>query len=257
VSIGNLYIPQQVFGSVERMGGPSFEGDNFDGILGLCPSKGKYQKTTVIQNLMKLEQIRTPVFSLWLAHNLGGGGILTIGEIKESLALDRLVWFKTVNPKRWATLVTGFRFGKFDIPIKGVSVAVLDSGTSFMSIPERFAKKINRALGAVYSSRDHMFEVACEEIVHFPNIRISLERHEFILTPDDYISVFDFGCFSNIEGRNVFAGQRQDREVWILGGTFLRAHFTAYNVERGTFAIAPSNRKASKEVSKCIIKRGA
>lgn len=254
MSIGSLHIPEQIFGSVERMGGPSFEGDNFDGILGLCPSKkGKYQKTTVIQNLMDLEQIKDPVFSLWLAHSLGDGGILSLGEIKDSLALERLIWFKTVNPKRWATLVTGFRFGKSEIPIKGVNVAVLDSGTSFMSIPERFAKRINRALGAVYSSRDHMFEVACDEIVHFPNIRISLDKHEFILTPDDYISVFDFGCFSNIEGRNVFAGPHQDREVWILGGTFLRAHFTAYNVEKGTFAIAPSLRKAGKEILKCKV----
>lgn len=237
------------FGAATAMRGLSLFGDNFDGILGLCPGSSRKGRDSLLDVLYKQKQIRQRVFSIWLPPEPTDIGRLTIGRIAEERTGSDVYWFNVEPGSKWKIPLVGFEFNGVKLN-RGKSAAVFDSGSTNIHIPSRAFKAIHDRLNARFSKDMNAFEVECEDISTFPTINLILGNLKINLKPEDYILTQELGCFTAFEERNL---AKRGSETWIFGCPFMRAYFTAYDVENSRFGIALPNKKFGKRPGRCKI----
>lgn len=235
VQIGRLKINDLRFAAAAELNGPSLVGRTFDGLMGLCPRRSRYNHDNFIETLYLDGLISHPVFSIWLGPGLRDGGKLSVGRIAEEYADSKIVWFSTGPRNKWSTRLDSFQVGNVEF-VRRASAFILDSGTTMIIIPEAAARAIYEQIGAVLDRKERMMRVNCRHVHTFPSIKMNLEdRYDIILHPEQYIISKQSGCFSAFEGRDIIRGGLQ---YWVMGGPFLRSHFTAYNLRDREFGIA-------------------
>jgi len=222
------------FGGAKEMNGGSLVGGSFDGIMGLCPKGSRWGHETLLENLHRNGLVDKKMFSLWLTPHPSEGGSLTLGRVAEELTETEIHWFDAGKRNKWVTHLTSFQFGTKEFVEEDAGVAI-DSGCTNIIIPTRAADAIHRSMGAVYSDQDQAWEVDCAIAWRFPMITLHLGKLRLTLKPDQYLIFNDHGCFSLFDGRDV---HKYGVQMWILGCPFLRAYFTAYDMENKRFGVA-------------------
>ncbi|KAL3181289.1 hypothetical protein MRX96_008786 [Rhipicephalus microplus] len=103
--------------------------------------------------------------------------------------------------------------------------AVVDSGTSFVSGPQKDVETLHKVIGAKRTGPGY-YEVDCNEISKLPPITFNLNGKAFPLKGEDYtIKIPVQGgvqCFTRIS-------EEERSELWILGALFTQSYYTVFD----------------------------
>lgn len=249
VSIGQVEARNLYFGGAMEMRGVSLVGDNFDGIIGLCPRSSRARRESLLETLYQQEQISHRIFSIWLPPEPAQTGRLTLGRIAEERTDTEVYWFNIEPGSKWKIPLKSFEFdGKRFI--RGKAAAAFDSGSTNIHIPSRAFKVIHDRLNARFSEEANAYEVRCEDVSSFPTISIVLGNLRLSLEPEQYIITQERGCYTAFEERNL---TKHGAETWIFGCPFMRAYFTAYDLDNGRFGIAIPTKRIRTRPGACKI----
>lgn len=196
------------------------------------------QKSTFIDVLWRQHQIKRAIFSfvLYDYDDKDNESYMLLGGIEDNLFYDSLFWLRNHDPLFWSLSVTHVGFGSTFGKAEGR--AIIDSGTSYILCPRHILSGIHKLIGAVL--KDSFYEVPCENIRRMPTITIVIDDDlEIPLYPEDYTYRLHDVCYSN------FLPMEKDDDVrsrkkpdWILGASFLRTYYIAFDMEESRIGIA-------------------
>ncbi|CAN0203777.1 unnamed protein product [Scytosiphon promiscuus] len=239
-----------------------------DGIMGMgVPSAGTEQ--SVFQDLVDANVVDVPIFSFYMGNvdTDSPTGVLTLGGVNQTHYEGCLEWIdisKSQVPNGfWSVVLIDIKVGSSSILRSPVS-AMLDTGSSVIVGPYADVAYLANEIGAMclaFSGSDtsSVIVVDCMEdpgavqlilaqcTADFGEIKLSFGGDDFILTANELLqpledfvssaesysytsSVSNPGCLFGMMGHN--------ENMWILGDSFLRTFYTAYNVEDETVGLA-------------------
>ncbi|KAI8388107.1 aspartic peptidase domain-containing protein [Radiomyces spectabilis] len=143
----------------------------------------------------------------------------------------------------WKATLTCVKLGhKVDIKLAPKSLASMNSGTKFISAPEKQADLLHKAIGATYDSETHTYQMKCCEVDKLPDLEFSFQGYKITLPPSQWTAKTkhdDEMCYTMIR-RNTH------EKDWILGMSFLNNFYHIYDLgnKRIGLAVTKSNTKA-------------
>eukprot|EP00998_Keelungia_sp_KM082_P004932 NODE_1628_length_1273_cov_158.862129_g1613_i0.p2 GENE.NODE_1628_length_1273_cov_158.862129_g1613_i0~~NODE_1628_length_1273_cov_158.862129_g1613_i0.p2 ORF type:complete len:409 (+),score=118.03 NODE_1628_length_1273_cov_158.862129_g1613_i0:63-1229(+) len=251
VGFGGLQITKTTFAETEKEPGVAFVAAKFDGVLGMAYQAIAVDNVTPVwQRALQEGLIQTPVFGFWLAKEAnthGKGGELTLGGTDSSHYSGSLTWIPLISETYWEIAFDGIAIGSERVKMPETKRAVVDTGTSLMTLPTEDAYKVNKALNCTMMpvTAECTF-VTCptaSQKASMPTIQyfIGDGSVKFELTPDDYIMEItaegQTQCLSGFMALNMPAPAGP---LVILGDVFIRKYYAAFDVTNNKvgFAVA-------------------
>ncbi|RQM21050.1 hypothetical protein B5M09_004135 [Aphanomyces astaci] len=245
--LGSLVVPNAIYGVGIKS---NVLVDGNQGILGLSfPSISVFSKQragVVAANSTKQYPIQfLDRFSMFLTSSEGEAGSTLIlnGEDSQRIAKDKLVGYKIpLNETSHWTIqlrsldVENDPHRNFSQPcsMSGSCLAIVDSGTTFLSMPSLLFKQFAIAYLKPGTPQGCAFNIQlqyyiCPKDTALPKLTLGLgETASFVLNPWDYSWVHSETEIAVQIQRNPARGSLADR--WILGDTFLKVYYTTYHV---------------------------
>ena len=127
-----------------------------------------------------------------------------------------------------------------DVSAGRACVALIDTGTSFIGVPAQlytaFAQRISSARPDCIQHGITQILTCSSTATHsLPTLAFTLSAsHTYTLTPADYLTEHTVG----IMPLHSSMGGQQSVELFILGDTFLRTFYTAFDMDRAAVGIA-------------------
>jgi len=270
INIGGLDVPNYTFAEISStLGfGALWFASDFDGICGLgLPNLADMKLTTPIQALAPL--LAENVFAFYLGAEDGDGtSELVFGGVDESHYSGQFAYAPVMDTvpghmAYWMVAVDNFKIGDEDFE---VSAAIVDSGTSLMTVPKKMFKKLVSALGArpltvhiplIGDEDTGMYAVDCD--ADAPAIKIVVAGKELVLTMGDYVLESEDDeddqdhsetCLLGIQAMDIPIMKNQRKPTVILGDVFMRKYyvkFDAGNLRLG-FALARQESLAERAI---------
>ena len=212
LTIGNVSVHNITFGEATVLIGlgPVFLYGAFDGILGLA------FESTVFD--MLVQSGVNSIFSLYITYD--NIGELILGGYDSSKFIEPLIWTSLVsNNNMYWQIVTNITF--YNMTLLQTSV-IIDSGTSFLSIPTQYFNTLIYLTNAVLIS--NVYKVNCN-MNNYQPILITISNQEFTIPASKYILQDSKSsiCFLGLENNN------NSDNVWILGDVFMRSYYTVFD----------------------------
>ena len=211
----------------------------FEGIIGMSPRLTGYQtnRPTFMKKLVDEKIIRRMIFSFILEDfdsRDSEGSYMIFGGIDKRLLLDELYWINSNHHLFWKIPITHVGFGSTFGKAKGQ--AIIDSGTSFILCPENILAGINNLIGARQEDAT-FYSVNCKAVSDLPSITLITEGDfHMVLEPDVYIQKEQGICYTVfLPSPSKQPGQPPD---WILGASFLRRFYVAFDMDKQSIGIA-------------------
>ncbi|KAE9981791.1 hypothetical protein EG328_011383 [Venturia inaequalis] len=222
-----------------------------DGILGLGRPETLASDATGVKApsfldaLVSQKVISSKLFGLALWRSADGGN--NDGEINFG-SPDSSRYDGDLNNIAAVKSTSGF----WEIPIADAGVdgkkvgitgrtAIIDSGTSFILMPQDDAAKLHKAIPNS-SQNDESFTVPCDST---NKVQIVFGTVTYDISPKDYIgNPSGSGCASNIIGRQVF-GSKQ----WLLGDVFMKNVYTVFDYDQQRVGFGVKRASVSNHVS--------
>ncbi|KAJ3189613.1 hypothetical protein HK101_008844 [Irineochytrium annulatum] len=250
----------------------------YDGILGLTFENG-LNTTTPHENIfygMATQKVVTnPVFGVWLNHSAtpgqavsNVGGEVTLGFIDPNHYQGNLTYLNVVDTNTslgpryfWGVQCDGVIAGQQRIAASTPQTyAILDSGTSFVSVDEdTFQSIVNALITAVTSVQgltdsigDIIYTCPCDEVAQLPNITIVLSGNFFNISYKDYVISDGFACYIGImsSGFSPLAlPPGVAPNVWILGDVFMRKWYSVFDYTGRVGLALVANTTATQNLS--------
>lgn len=157
-----------------------------------------------------------------------------IGEVDLSHADGDLTYIPIYGtPAYWSISLDSMSLGsKLNLNIK---VAILDTGSSLIVVPEEDAYSVLEAIDAAGDCgvNDNGF-IICDCYKYpassYPDWIFELGQHSFSLSPEDY--------FWQDSGQCLLLAQVSSMPMWIIGDVFLRKYFTVHDMDQARVGIA-------------------
>lgn len=169
---------------------------------------------------------------------------MIIGGIDRQLYRGDMDWVENNSLYYWSLPVTHVAFGRTYGQAKGS--AIIDSGTSYISCPDRILEGMHQLIGARPGKDEPFWTVDCDNIARMPTFTLVInDAFEVPLYPRDYTYKIGSTCFS------AFLPMDHDNEDprnpdWILGAAFLRSYYVAFDMKNSQIGIARyKHRRAS------------
>lgn len=222
-----------------------------DGILGLGRPETLASDATGVKApsfldaLVSQKVISSKLFGLALWRSADGGN--NDGEINFG-SPDSSRYDGDLNNIAAVKSTSGF----WEIPIADAGVdgkkvgttgrtAIIDSGTSFILMPQDDAAKLHKAIPNS-SQNDESFTVPCDST---NKVQIVFGTVTYDISPKDYIgNPSGSGCASNIIGRQVF-GSKQ----WLLGDVFMKNVYTVFDYDQQRVGFGVKRASVSSHIS--------
>ena len=230
VTLGNFSIANQGFAQVTNASGLglAYAIGHFDGILGLAwDSISVDHTTTVFQNLLAQFPHTKKQFAFFLPDHKSQAGQLDIGGANPDHYEGELVEVKLTNETYWETRASTITFGGeslvSDAPV------VLDTGTSTLVAPTEIVHRIGRLINGTKMNDMNrtIYTVSCLTVPFLPNLTVTLNGHDWVLRPEDYIiNQYDIECMLAIMGMDL---PKRMGPLWILGDVFIRRVYTVFD----------------------------
>lgn len=242
LSIGGMKVEGQEFGETTKEPGLTFALGRFDGIMGLgFDTIAVGGVTPPFYNMVSQGLVDKSLFSFWIGRAKDGtpeGGELLLGDINRDHFKGELKWAPVIRKGYWEVKMNGFSVGdeELELPGQGWARAAIDTGTSLIAVPSRISDAINKKIGAKKGFRG-VHTVDCAALDTLPSITFTFGKHDFELSPKDYILQAQGTCISAFMGIDVPAPAGP---IWIIGDAFLRAYYTVYDLENERVGFAPS-----------------
>ena len=220
VTIGSISVLKQEFAEVTDSSGiATFDQDtHMDGILGCgFTSISQGLVPPVFLNALAQGLISDTVFSFYLSSTDGQTSELTFGGVDSNRYIGTLQYFNVTLEEYWEVKFAGLSVnGK---AYNTVSRAILDTGTSLLVGPQADVDNLVQVLGATMSDVG-LYEYSCS--ANLPDLVFTFDTTPFHLTQSDY-SIFDgTNCYLGIQSLS-------DAPLWIVGDTFLRKFYVAFD----------------------------
>jgi len=186
--IASLNVPQQdmLLVTTNRLAG--YEYAMYDGILGLGTDKEARKGTPSFLTALP----SADKFTICIGSRNKENGVLLIGNA----TIDVLDWLPSLSfPARaiytgdipfWGVYMSSIKMSDgFSVDCQPACAAVIDSGTSLMSLPSVMVYSLLDQIGNDYNAD-------CSNVAaKLPNIVLTLEGQKFYLRPQDYMVVVD------------------------------------------------------------------
>lgn len=208
-----------------------------DGILGI--GRGESAEGTVdIMDVLKTSNlIGAKLYGIHLNRAKDGlkDGELNFGEPNKDLYDDDLNYIPTVQNEAgfWEIKVDNVGVDGVELGIGGTT-AVIDTGTSFILMPETDATSVHDLIPG-YKKSGETYTVPCDTT---KVIWIEFGGQKYNISTADYIGgkLASGDCASNIIGRQTF-GEKQ----WLIGDVFLKNVYSVFDFDNSQVGFGVKN----------------
>jgi len=242
VSLAGLTASQVTFAEATKWS-DDFESEQMplDGLLGLAfSSVSSANAETLVDVLLRQGKIKERVFSFYLTADAASGSQFILGQPDLSLTSGQELTYLDLASSQgmWLLSMQGIKFGDQTLSYcQGASCGVLvDTGTSFIGMPTPDFYDFVSRIQAVrpdcgLDSGSGLILCSSSSASGFPDLSFSLQGHYFTLTGDMY-----YDQVQQVVGMmpiDVGSGGG----FWILGDTFLKHHYTVFDMDQRKIGI--------------------
>ncbi|KAH0618839.1 hypothetical protein JD844_018335 [Phrynosoma platyrhinos] len=206
----SIVVTNQEFGLSKNEPGANFVYAEFDGILGMAyPSLA----STVC---------------ICSQPNAQYGGEVVFGGVDTRLYSGQIYWAPVTEELYWQIGIQEFSIGGQATGwcSQGCQ-AIVDTGTSLLTVPKQF---MNSFLNAVGAQQDQYGQntVNCNTVQNLPTISFTINGVSFPLPPSAYILNNNGYCMVGIQP--TYLPSQNGQPLWILGDVFLREYYSVYDM---------------------------
>jgi saccharopepsin len=236
VEIGDIKLKDVLFAEATSEPGLAFAFGKFDGILGLG-----YDTISVnhivppFYEMIKQKALDSAVFAFYLgsADKDGDDSEVVFGGIDKSHYTGEMTTIPVRRKAYWEVNFDAISFGDSVAELDNTG-AILDTGTSLITLPGTLAELLNKEIGAK-KGFNGQYTVECDARDGLPDLGFSLAGNNFTITAYDYILEVQGSCISAITPMDIKAPVGP---LAILGDAFLRKWYSVYDLENNTVGIA-------------------
>ena len=141
-----------------------------------------------------------PIVSFYFSDNSNEGNEseAVFGGVNNAHFTGDLVKINVRRKAYWEVDLETIDFGEDTHTLENTG-AVLDTGSSLISLPSDLAELLNYEIGAKRSRTGH-WTVECDKRDSFPDLTFTLAGHKFSIGPYDYILEVSGSCISSFTG---------------------------------------------------------
>lgn len=235
LTIGDLVIPKQDFGETTNEPGLAFAFGKFDGILGLG-----YDTIAVnhivppFYNALNRGLLDDPVFAFKLGDtNKGTESSFTLGGIDKSAYSGELTYLPVRRKAYWEVQFDAITLGHETAELENTG-AVVDTGTSLLTLPSGLAEIINSQIGAT-KGWNGQYSVDCNTRDSLPDLTFNLDGYNFTLSAYEYTLEVSGSCISAITPLDF---PEPIGPLAIVGDAFLRKYYSVYDYGNNAVGLA-------------------
>nr|XP_056701676.1 gastricsin-like [Euleptes europaea] len=239
MTLQNIVVTNQEFGLSENEPGTNFIYAQFDGILGMAyPSLAVGGATTALQAMLQESLLTQPVFSFYLSNQPSSqyGGEVVFGGVDSRLYSGQIYWAPVTQELYWQIGIQEFSIGGQGTGwcSQGCQ-AIVDTGTSLLTVPQQFMGSFLNAVGAQQNQYGE-YAVDCSSVQNLPTISFTINGISFPLPPTAYILNNNGYCTVGIEP--TYLPSQNGQPLWILGDVFLRQYYSVYDMGNNRIGFA-------------------
>ena len=191
---------------------------------------------SIIHSLYNKHYIEHRSFGLYFSQTSLSGNLFFGGVPKDFV--DEFPYshqFKVMskNQPSWKIEINKIQFNETTIMIN--NNVVLQSNIKYIKAPESFLYQLADTVFKDYIKTNacifhketltKYFQCACEEIIHFPNMKITIGDVEVEFSLNEMFFNNDFVCPFMIESSSIYLNQ------WVFGLTFLQRYISYYDID--------------------------
>ena len=231
--LGDMTVEKQDFGEATEEPGLAFAFGRFDGILGLGFDTISVDRVTPpFYNMISQGLIDEPVFAFYLAPQSGESEVV-FGGADEAHFTGKMTKLPVRRKAYWEVQLDAISFGDETANLEDTG-AILDTGTSLITLPSTLAELINSELGAK-KSFNGAYTVDCSKRETAPDMTFNLSGYKFTISAQDYIIEAQGSCLSGFMGMDI---PEPAGPLVILGDVFLRRYYSVYDVGNSAVGLA-------------------
>ncbi|XP_077155644.1 gastricsin-like [Ranitomeya variabilis] len=234
VSVQGLTITNQEFGLTYSESGSSFYYSKFDGIFGMAyPAMSAGGATTAMQGMLQQNLLNYPIFSVYMSSQ---SGEVIFGGVDNSLYSGQILWAPVTQQVYWQIGIDEFAVnGQATGWCSNGCQAIVDTGTSPLTIPQEYMGTLLQDLGA-QQGQNGQFLVDCNNVQNLPSISFTINGNQFSIPPSGYISENNGYCTVAFE--ETYLPSQNGQPLWILGDVFLRQYYSVYDMSNNRVGFA-------------------
>ena len=233
VTIGDLTIKGQDFAEATSEPGLAFAFGRFDGILGLGYDTISVNRIVPpFYKMMDQKLVDEPVFAFYLA-NTDGDSEVVFGGVDKSRYEGKITTIPLRRKAYWEVDFDSISFGDDTADLENTG-AILDTGTSLITLPSQLADMLNAQMGAK-KGYNGQYSIDCAKRDSLPDITFGLSGYNFTLGPEYYILEVSGSCISTFTPMDIPAPAGP---LAILGDAFLRKYYSIYDAGANTVGVA-------------------
>jgi len=237
VTVAGVRATNQAFSTVTTLSS-GFATDPADGILGLAfPSLSNMNKNPFFTTAKAEGSVPINMFGFFLAQN---GSQLYLGGTATDLYQNSTLEFHPINPASGFWQVPGASAKVNSAVAVANFSAIIDSGTTIMYGPPAAVAKLYSMVpgAAVFDSANGFYSFPCASV---PNIAFSWGRSDWAITAANFnlglTAVGSSQCVGALVGEDLGLGAN----VWLLGDSFMKNVYTAFDFDHPAVGFAALN----------------
>lgn len=236
VTIGDLKVKDQLFGEATSEPGLAFAFGRFDGIFGLG-----YDTISVnhvpppFYNMIDQGLLDEPVFSFYLSDTADSGkeSVVTFGGVDKSHYTGKLTKIPLRRKAYWEVDLESITYGDETADLEATG-AILDTGTSLITLPSTLADLLNKEMGAK-KGFGGQYSIECDKRDTLPDVSFNLSGYNFSISAHEYILETQGSCISTFTPMDIPAPAGP---LVILGDAFLRKWYSVYDLGNDAVGLA-------------------
>ncbi|KAM5182270.1 gastricsin-like [Mantella aurantiaca] len=236
VTVQSLTITNQELGLSVNEPGTNFVYSAFEGIFGMAyPSLSAGGATTAMQGMLQQNLLTYPIFSVYMNSQ---SGAVIFGGVDNQLYSGQIYWAPVTQELYWQVAVDEFSInGQATGWCSQGCQAMVDTGTSLLTIPQQFLGDFLQYVGA-QETQNGEYVVSCDNAQSLPTISFTINGVQFPLSPSAYILQNNGYCTVGVEV--TYLPSQNGQPFWILGDVFLRQYYSVYDMGNNRIGFAQS-----------------
>ncbi|XP_078500856.1 gastricsin-like [Lissotriton helveticus] len=234
VTVQGLSITNQELGLSVNEPGTNFVYAQFEGIFGMAyPALSAGGATTPMQGMLQQNLLTNPIFSVSMGSQ---SGEVIFGGVDSSLYTGQIYWAPVTQELYWQIGIDAFSInGQATGWCSQGCQAMVDTGTSLLTIPQQFMGSFLQTVGAQQTNQGE-FVVDCSTVQNLPTISFTINGVSFPLSPSAYILQNNGYCSVGVEV--TYLPSQNGQPFWILGDVFLRQYYSVYDMGNNQMGFA-------------------